>query len=123
MNIDFVNVLSAIGSIIGIILVAYFIYLFFLNGGYSFIQIAGLIFSIILFVSCTWVWTGTLRTELKEKSTECNHQWVEVSSGGAIRTIYCPACKSEKEVGNKEWNKIQADAEYQKSLEEQGKDE
>lgn len=123
MNIDVVNVLSAIGSIIGIISIAYFIYLFFLNGHFLFAQIAGLIFSIILFVSCTWVWTDTLGTKLKEKSTECNHQWIEVSSEGAIHSIYCPTCKSEKEIDGKEWNKMQADAEYQRELEEQGKDE
>lgn len=60
MNIDVVNVLSAIGSISGIIFVAYFVYLFFLNGRYSFLKIVGLIFSIILFISCTCVWTDTL---------------------------------------------------------------
>lgn len=135
MNIDIVNVLSAIGSIISIIFVAYFVYRFFLKGHFSFVQIVGFIFSIIIFVSCTLVWTNTLGTELrtklgctdslseakkKEESTECNHQWIEIetSSDGAIHTIYCPACESEKEVDSKEWNKIQADIEYQKYLEE-----
>ena len=81
-----------------------------------------MMFTIYLIFCCSF----SLKEKLDSQSTsskDCNHQWVEVSSGGAIRTIYCPACKSEKEVDNKEWNKIQADAEYQKGLEEQGKDE
>lgn len=77
-----------------------------------------MLFTVYLIFCCSF----SLKEKLDNRTTsskDCEHQWVEVetSSDGAIYTIYCPACKSEKEIDGKEWNKIQADIEYQKRQE------
>jgi len=51
----------------------------------------------------------------------CKHEWVVVDSysiitGVLTHVIYCPKCKSEQRISVKEWNKIQADMEYENEM-------
>ena len=59
-------------------------------------------------------------TDHNEYQERCIHSWTEVDShieGTTVyHDIYCPKCKLEKTVTNKEWNKIQADMNYQKDV-------
>ena len=59
--------------------------------------------------------------QLTDSQLLCEHEWVEVDkfydrgAGDIMYAIYCPKCKSEMNVVYKEFNKIQADMEYQNS--------
>lgn len=49
---------------------------------------------------------------------ECNHQWIYLEKfNGFYVTVYCPKCKSEQNIKNKEWKKMQIDKEYQQKTE------
>lgn len=61
------------------------------------------------------------RPTLSSEQENCDHVWEEIDWSipnlEMIETIYCPKCKLEKEVSLKEWKKIQADMEYENSIE------
>lgn len=74
----------------------------------------------ILFILC--VATGEEKPPITEEQLQCNHEWTEIDwhaeiasdGSGVTYDIYCPKCQLEEKVSYKEWNRIQADMNYEK---------
>lgn len=57
--------------------------------------------------------------ESTDEQLQCEHEWVEIDwnhtlSNGVVYDIYCPKCQLETTASYKEWNRIQANMEYEK---------
>ena len=82
------------------------------------------IMGIIIFILTTFIVSHIIINGIDQNHNEyqeiCIHSWTEVDShieGTTVyHDIYCPKCKLEKTITNKEWNKIQADMNYQKDV-------
>lgn len=71
---------------------------------------------------------GEEKSQPNEQQIRCEHEYVEidwsveycVDGSNTSHDIYCPKCQWETTVSHKEWNKIQADMDYEEKDDKKG---
>lgn len=79
----------------------------------------GLEVLILFFVLLLVIFIGCFLTkpdygEISDEQLNCEHEWHKVSSINSFRyVIYCPKCKGQQEVSEKEWKIIVINSEWE----------